>query len=123
MVQEMTTEEDITALQEQFRFLWERMQILRDEVDVQYNPPIRPSYCGDTVDMNKVERCQEILENMSILTLRPNDILIISVSEVISPEHAENLQNHIREWGVTNRIAILDGGMKIGILREENETT
>lgn len=95
----------------------DRTCIRRNEI--RFSPPENI----EEINMQKIERCQEILENLGILSIRPNDILILSFSEHISSDHAENLQNQVREWGITNRVVILDGGIKLGLLREENETT
>ena len=70
--------------------------------------------------MNEIE----YLKSMQILEIHDNDILIVKIDRILSPETNKMLQNHIEKNLPDNikekvKVFIFEPGMDIGILRKE----
>lgn len=70
--------------------------------------------------MNKIE----FIKSMQTLEIHDNDILVVKIDKILSPETNKTLQNHIEKNLPDNikgkmRVFIFEPGMDIGILRKE----
>lgn len=60
----------------------------------------------------------EFIQHMSVLNLKPNDIIVLKSPHRLKAEVLHNMRKFFFELGLSNKIVILEDGIDIGVTRQ-----
>jgi hypothetical protein len=68
---------------------------------------------------NRAYSVDECIEKMSVLSLRPGDVLAISTTRLISSEMAARLKEAFKDVVGEVPVLVLSDGLEVGVIRKE----
>jgi len=61
----------------------------------------------------------EFIQAMSVLTLHPDDILVVKVDVALTHEVGKAIRDHVLSVMPSSKVLVLDKGMDIGVVRQQ----
>jgi hypothetical protein len=55
------------------------------------------------------------------LTVKPDDIIVLSTDLMLDKEQARQLQERAKAWFPNNKVCVISHGIKFGVIRKEDQ--
>lgn len=60
-----------------------------------------------------------VLEKISVLELKKDDVLVLNVAKKLSLDQKRNLENAVKKYLINQKVMVLDEGMSLEVIRAQ----